>query len=125
MNVKTWTVCLVAAWAPYKKVYHGYHLKRFNAKFRIAADSQIVVALGMSQYKTNRKIVNRVEVLPEFYQALMDVTTAMLEGRIKTKPEKVRDGIANIFARAFQPNDTVFYAAVNELKNISNGMATF
>ena len=100
----------------------------FILSFVNSPDFHTLIDLGMAQYhgmQAPRKIVDRAEMLPEFFQAILDVANAMVEGRIKAKPERVRKRFDKVFAKAFRPNESGFYGAVNELKNISTGMATF
>jgi len=68
LNVKIWAVCLVAALAPYKKVYHDYHRKRFNAKFRIAAEILNVRVLMTRNNKagSGRKLMNNKKLIIYF-----------------------------------------------------------
>lgn len=82
--------------------------------------------LALKKFKTNEEQgIERARLLPELFQALMEITNAIATGSIKAKPGNAIRKISHFFEMAVSTNEAKFWHTVNEMKNISNGMSSF
>ena len=91
-------------------------------------DGSFTEDLGVwSEFNSDNKdaIFQRMVLLPEFFQAVSEVLSAITNKKIKPNLEDVKKTFPLIVRRLFQENVSKFWAATNELRNISTGMAKF
>ena len=81
---------------------------------------------GLSNPKwTTEDIQLRAIAMPEFFQAICDLTRAMQSGKIKTIFNRVVKKLPYFFKQAYNHNGLKFQCVINELNNIARGKLTF